>query len=127
MRHPGGVLVSILALGTIWVIHDDNIMDRRAKYTIGYITGSHLTMKSGWAFDFRYQVAGISYEGSAGSDPYNEAVGTPFLVKYDSIRPSKNFGYDQIPIPTRFRQVPANGWVEPPFPVPKRIVDRGKQ
>ena len=102
-------------------------MDRRAKFTIGYTNGSHQTFKSGREYDFRYQVAGISYKGSIGGAPYNEAEGTPFLVKYDSIEPDMNCGYNQIPIPTRFRQAPVNGWVEPPFPVPKRIVNRGKQ
>ena len=124
--HPGGMFVSLLGLGMLWAISAHNVMDRRAKYTIGYITGSHQTFKSGREYNFRYQVAGISYKGSAASGPYNEAEGTPFLVKYDSIDPQMNCGYDQIAIPTRIRQAPANGWVEPPFPVPKRIVDRGK-
>ena len=120
--------MSLLGLGMLWAIRAHGVMDRRAKYTIGYITGWHQTLKSGRSYDYRYQVAGIDYKGSVGGgDPYNEAEGTPFLVKYDSIRPSRSFGYDTIAIPTRIRQAPANGWVEPPFSVPKRIVDRGRQ
>ena len=120
-------MVSLIGLGLLWAIHDSNVIDRRAKYTIGYLTGWHQTLKSGREFDFRYRIGGVTYEGSAGSDPYNKAEGTPFLVKYDSLRPDMNFGYDKIPIPARFRQAPANGWLEPPFQVPKRIVNRGKQ
>ena len=121
-------MVSLIGLGIVWALYASNLMNRRAKYTIGYLTGWHQTFKSGMEYDYRYQVAGVYYEGSTGGGvPYNEAKGTPFLVKYDSLRPIRSCGYDNIPIPNRFRQAPANGWLEPPFPVPKRIVDRGKQ
>jgi hypothetical protein len=125
-KYWGLIVVAVGGLGIFWVYQADELMDQRAKYTVGYITGWHFT-RSGKHFDFQFHVANTSYVGTSLSDKgMNTANGSRFVVEYDSIDPSTNVGYFAITIPDSIRQAPANGWRTPPFPIPQWILNRGK-
>lgn len=113
-KYWGLVVVTIGGFGVIWVYQADELIDQRAKYTVGYITGWHFT-KSGKHFDFQFSVANILHVGTSLSDKgMNTANGSRFVVEYDSIDPSTNVDYFAIAIPDSIRQAPANGWRKPP-------------
>lgn len=127
-KYWGGLLLVLFAVAWLWVRQGRDLMHQRAHYTIGYLTGWHPTPKSGIYYDFRFAVAGTTYESSSpGEAGMETANGTRCVVKYDSIDPATSVGYFKIPIPDSIRQAPANGWRRPPFPIPQWILDRGKQ
>ena len=106
---------------------EDASMNQHAKYTVGYITGWHFT-RSGTHFDYRFSAANAPYVGTSLSDKgMNDANGSRFVVKYDSLDPTTSVGYFAIPIPDSIRRAPTNGWRRPPFPIPQWILDQGKQ
>jgi hypothetical protein len=112
---------ALLLLGVAFFLllaqRDNDLLTQRAKYTIGYLTGSHYSVKNGKYFDFRFSVADSVYEGSSLSDKGMRTTnGSRFLVKYDSLHPAINAGYFAKPIPDSIRQAPANGWRQPPLP-----------
>jgi len=108
-------------------IKEDKLMHQRAKFTLGTIDGYRYTTNSGRFFGFNFTVAGKPYGGSSGWESgMREADGSPCLVEYDSIDPQQNAGHFAIPIPDSIRRPPRNGWRVPPFPVPARYLDHGR-
>jgi hypothetical protein len=104
-----------------WVLaqRDDEQLAQRAKYTIGYLTGSHYSVKNGKYFDFRFAVADSIYQGSSLSDKgMATANGSRFVVQYDSLHPATNVGRFAQAIPDSIRRAPANGWRKLPFALP---------
>ncbi len=122
------LLFGFIGLGIAWVAHRTNLMHQRAKYTIGYITGYVYQPKSGKKYHYRYEVQGAAYEGTSSSEAHmNDQDGARFVVEYDSTSPDISTGHFTLAIPDSIRQVPANGWRRPPFPVPQQMLDRGKR
>ncbi|MGI4737737.1 MAG: hypothetical protein ACRYG7_21425 [Janthinobacterium lividum] len=112
----------LLLVALFWVLaqHDSDLLAQRAHYTIGYLTGSHYSVKNGKYFDFRFTVADSVYQGSSLSEKgMHTATGSRFVVKYDSLHPASNVGYFAQAIPDSIRQAPPNGWRKPPFHLPQ--------
>jgi hypothetical protein len=127
-KHWTGLLLGLFAIAWLWVRQGRNRMHERAHYTIGYLTGSHPTPKSGIYYNFRFAVAGAEYVGSSpGEGGMKTPDGTRCVVKYDSIDPNTNVGYFRTVIPDSIRRAPANGWREPPFDVPRWMLERAKK
>lgn len=81
-RHWATLVLAFIALGTFWALHGTALLNQRAKYTIGYLTGWHYTAKSGRAFNYCFTVAGTVYEGSStGGWDMDERSGAGFVVK----------------------------------------------
>jgi hypothetical protein len=111
------LLLLVFAFFLVLARRDADLLTQRAKYTIGYLTGSHYSVKNGQYFDFRFTVADSVYEGSSLRDKGMRPVSrSRFLVKYDSLHPASNVGYFAESIPDSIRQAPANGWRQPPLP-----------
>lgn len=111
----------LLLVAFFWVLaqRDNALLTQRAKYTIGYLTGSHYSVKNGKYFDFRFAVADSIYQGSSLSDKgMATANGSRFVVQYDSLHPAVNVGHFAQAIPDSIRQAPANGWRVPPVALP---------
>lgn len=103
-KYGGYVFIGGTVVLWFYAMHADNLMDQRAKYTIGYLTGYHYMPKSGKHFDFRFTTAGSVYEGSSLSDKgMATANGSRFVVKYDSLHPGTNVGYFAQAIPDSIR------------------------
>ena len=91
----------------------------RGKYTIGYVTGSGLTVSSGWTLEYGFEVNGKAYTGSRREESKtNTAVGARYLVKYDSLSPDWHQVYYEAPVPDSIRRAPRNGWSRRPWPDP---------
>ena len=126
-KYWSGLLLVSFAIGWLWVRQNRNLMHQRAHYTIGYLTGWQPTPKSGIYYNYHFTVAGSSYEGSSPSGAgMRTAKGERCVIKYDSIDPNTSVGYFTIPIPNNVSQPPPNGWREPPFPIPRWILNRGE-
>ena len=127
-KYWSGLLFGVFAAFLFWALHDRELMNQRAKYTVGYITGWHFSAKNGKYFEFRFSVADSIYEGASLSDKgMATANGSRFVVKYDSLNPETNVGYFNLAIPDSIRQPPRRGWLLPPFPIPRWIAERGKK
>lgn len=91
----------------------------QGKYTIGYLTGSSLTVSSGWTLEYDFMVNEVVYKGSRWEDDnMNTKIGARYLVRYDSTAPKWHQIYYEDPIPDSIRRVPANGWRWRPWPDP---------
>lgn len=122
------IFLGLVALAVLYVSHLDDVMDNRAKFTVGYLGEWVLHLKNGKQYRFHFQVQGKEYQGTEQSQPgMDRRVGARFAVKYDSLDPSQHVGYFTIIIPDSIRQAPSNGWRKPPFPIPQWILDRGKK
>ncbi|UOQ55567.1 hypothetical protein [Hymenobacter cellulosivorans] len=96
----------------------------KGKYTIGYIDGAHWAVKSGRQIDYSFSVAGKSYTGGEDELPQMQRDNARYLIKYDSTSPDWHAVYFSVPIPDSITDAPSNGWQEPPFPVPAKILQR---
>ena len=122
------VFLGLGVVGIFYVAHIRNVMDQRAKFTVGYLTGYVYKPKSGKYYNYRFKVQGIMYEGqSLPDDSMDNRDGARFVVAYDSTDPGENEGHFAVTIPDSIRRPPLNGWTRPPFPVPARLLDRGKE
>ena len=114
--------------GTFYAAHIFNQGHERAKFTIGYLTG-YMYQKSGKRYRYSFEVQRAVYKGQ--SLPPDEGMddrdGARFVVEYDSTDPGINVGHFAVTIPDSIRRPPLNGWTRPPFPVPARLLDRGKE
>jgi hypothetical protein len=117
-------------VGAAWfyVSHLSDVMHERAKFTLGYLTGSVYQPKSGKYYRFRFEVQGKSYTGAdlpdSGMDRRN---GARIVVLYDSVDPARNVGHFAIAVPDSIHHPPANGWRVPPFPLPRHVLSHGKK
>ncbi|WP_310397803.1 hypothetical protein [Hymenobacter sp.] len=122
------LFLGLVVIAWFYVSNLSDEMHERAKFTIGYLTGSVYQPKSGKYYRFRFEVQGTSFTGAdlpdEGMDRRN---GARVVVEYDSANPTQNTGYFNLPVPDSIRRPPANGWRVPPFPVPRQILDRGKK
>ena len=129
LRRNGPFL--FLGLGAVLVFyaaHVYNMGHERAKFTIAYLTGYVYKYKSGKHYNYRFEVQGTIYEGqSLPSKGMDDRDGARFVVEYDSTDPGINVGHFAVTIPDSIRRPPLNGWTRPPFPVPARLLDRGKE
>ncbi len=128
LRQNGPFLfLGLIAVGVLYASHVFNVGHERAKFTIGYLTG-YVYQKSGKSYNFRFGVQGTEYEGQSLSNKHmDDRDGGRFVVEYDSLDPGTNVGHFDVFVPDSIRQAPANGWTRPPFPVPARLLDRGKE
>ena len=121
------VFLGIGLVGVLYAGHVYDVGHERAKFTIGYLTG-YVYQKSGKLFNYRFAVQGTEYEGQSQRDKgMDDRDGARFVVEYDSTHPGTNVGHFAVRVPDSIRQPPANGWTRPPFPVPARLLDRGKE
>ena len=122
------IFLGLVALAALYVSHLGDLMDSRAKFTVGYLGGWVYHLKNGKHYRFHFQVQGKEYQGTEQSQPgMDRRVGARFAVEYDSLDPAQSVGYFTITIPDSIRQPPANGWHKPPFSIPQWILDRGKK
>ena len=122
------VFLGLGLVGVFYVAHLGNLGHERAKFTIGYLTGYVYQPKSGKYYKYRFEVQGTEYVGESLPDKgMDDRDGARFVVEYDSIDPEENLGHFAVLVPDSIRQAPANGWTRPPFPVPARLLDRGKE
>ena len=122
------VFLGLGLAGVLYAGHRYNVGHQRAKFTIGYLTG-YVYQKSGKRYNYRFEVQGTEYEGQSlpPDEDMDDRDGARFVVEYDSTHPGTNVGHFAVTIPDSIRQPPANGWTRPPFPVPARLLDRGKE
>ena len=120
-------LGSMLAL-VFYAAHVGDIGHERAKFTIGYLTG-YVYQKSGKRYNYRFNIQNTVYEGQSlpPDEEMDDRDGARFVVEYDSLNPEENLGHFAVTIPDSIRHPPLNGWTRPPFPVPARLLDRGKE
>ena len=128
LRRNGPFLfMGLVVAGTFYAAHIFNEGHERAKFTIAYLTG-YMYHKSGKFYNYRFEVQGTSYEGESLPDMgMDDRKGARFVVEYDSTDPGINVGHFAVTIPDSIRRPPLNGWTRPPFPVPARLLDRGKE
>jgi hypothetical protein len=120
--------LGIVALAVIYVSHLGSAMHTRAKFTIGYLEDYVYHLKNGKHYRFHFQVQGTVYQGTEQSQAgMDRRVGARFIVEYDSLDPTQHVGYFPLAVPDSIVQAPANGWREPPFPMPQWILDRVKK
>jgi len=129
LRRNGPFLfLGLVVAGTFYVAYVYNAGHERAKFTIGYLTGYVYQYKTGKHYNYRFAVQGTPYEGQSLPDKgMDDRVGARFVVEYDSTHPGTNVGHFAVTIPDSIRRPPLNGWTRPPFPVPARLLDRGKE
>ncbi len=129
LRTYGWFALLVLGIvGTFFVAHQTKLRHQRAKFTIGYLTGYVYKPKSGKYYNYRFEVQGTEYEGQSEPDKgMDDSDGARFVVEYDSTHPGTSLGHFVVLVPDSIRQAPANGWTRPPFPVPARLLDRGKE
>ncbi len=121
------VFLGLGLVGVLYAGHIFNLAHQRAKFTVGYLTG-YVYQKSGKRYNYRFEVQGTEYEGQSSSDKgMDDRDGARFVVEYDSLDPGTSVGHFDVFVPDSIRQAPANGWTRPPFPVPARLLDRGKE
>ena len=116
-------VVGFIILYQYWTSHAD-LLRTRAKYTIGYVRGSHWAVKSGRQINYFTIVSGATYKGGDDELPGMKVNGGRYLVKYDSLDPGTKAVYYDHPIPDSIKEAPANGWTNPPFPIPADITSR---
>lgn len=106
--------------------HTPAFAHRRAKFTLGLITGQRIAEAGSRIISFRFAVHQAPYSGTTGypAETSSRALGPRCLVEYDSLDPQQNVAHFAIAIPDSIRQAPANGWRKPPFPIPQWILDR---
>ena len=119
--------LGLLLIGVFYVAHVGDVGHQRAKFTIGYLTG-HVYQKSGKFYNYRFAVRNTLYVGQSLPDTgMDDRDGARFVVEYDSLNPEENLGHFAVTVPDSIRRPPLNGWTRPPFPVPARLLDRGKE
>lgn len=127
-RYWAFIFLGLLALGIAYVAHLGNLLHQRACYTISYLKESYYQYKIGIHYRFRFAVRGGTYTGSSTSEAgMDDHPSARFVVEYDSTGPEENIGYVKLASPNSICQAPANGWRQPPFPVPQWILNRNKQ
>ena len=121
--------LGLLLIGVFYVAHVGDVGHQRAKFTIGYLTGYVYQYKTGKHYNYRFTVQGTSYVGQSSSpdEDMDDRDGARFVVEYDSLNPEENLGHFAVTVPDSIRRPPLNGWTRPPFPVPARLLDRGKE
>ena len=129
LRRNGPFLfLGLIVVSTFYVAHIFNQGHERAKFTIAYLTGYVYQYKTGKHYNYRFEVKGTIYEGQSLPDTgMDDRNGARFVVEYDSTDPGTNVGHFAVTIPDSIRRPPLNGWTRPPFPVPARLLDRGKE
>ena len=121
------VFLGLGVVGVFYVAHIYDMGHERAKFTIAYLTG-YVYQKSGKFYNYRFEVQGTIYHGQSLPDTgMDDRDGARFVVEYDSTHPGTNVGHFAVTIPDSIRRPPLNGWTRPPFPVPARLLDRGKE
>ena len=129
LRRNGPFLfLGLIVVSTFYVAHIFNQGHERAKFTIAYLTGYVYQYKTGKHYNYHFEVQGTIYEGQSLPDTgMDDRNGARFVVEYDSTHPGTNVGHFAVTIPDSIRRPPLNGWTRPPFPVPARLLDRGKE
>ena len=78
---------------------------------MGYVTGWTQTLKNGRSIDYRCSIDGVTYSGSVHEEPgMNTAVGTRYVVAFDSLDPRNHWPYYDSPVPDSAALPPASGW-----------------
>jgi hypothetical protein len=95
---------------------------QQAKFTIGYVKGEHLSLKSGKQIDYIFYVKGKQYKDGDDYQAGMDIVQGRYLVKFDSISPVWNGIYFEVPIPDSIKDAPEAGWLKPPFVLTKEIL-----
>lgn len=123
-RNWAFLFLGFVAIAWIYAAHSGDQMHQRAKFTIGYITGWHLTAKSGKYYEFHFMVRDSVYEGNSSTETgMDRRNGARFVVEYDSLNPGTNVGHFAVIVPNVIQQPPRDGWRTPPFPVPAWIIN----
>jgi hypothetical protein len=124
-KNWAALFLGLGAVGGWHTLRTNEELHQRARFTIGHLTGTVYTPKSGTKYSYRYQVGGKTYEGTDASEKGMVAdEGGRFLLEYDSLNPERSNGRFALPIPDSVRNSPPNGWVTPPFPVPAEVLKR---
>ncbi len=122
------ILTALGVIGFAWLMfdfyHRADLLRARAKYTIGYVQGSHWAMKNGKQINYYATISGATYKGGKDELPGMRLAGGRYLVKYDSLDPEVKTVYFEYSIPDSIVEAPANGWRTPPFPVPADLTSR---
>ena len=112
----------LFVLFTVWVFAgsylDSHARSKDSRYTIGFVTKtSYVVGPSSHSVSFfTYNVKGHAY--STSSDGDLEAGCARCLLKYAATDPENIDFFNHICIPDSITRAPAEGWKEPPFPVP---------
>lgn len=117
----GNIALFAFAATFCYYIYRTRVGLIQGKYTIGYLTGSSLTVGSGWTLEYDFTVNGVVYKGSRWEeDNMNTNIGARYLVRYDSTAPKWHQIDYEAPVPDSIRQAPRTGWRWRPWPDPER-------
>lgn len=97
--------------------------DKNPRYTIGYVTGTDYVVgpSSHSVAFFTYTVGDSTYHQSSSGDLTDGC--TRCLIKYATADPTNFEFFNRVCVPDSIRQAPVQGWLQPPFKVPAKVLN----